>query len=92
MRLYCICHACYLEDLRGLGASYRDGATRDGGPIPVRTYRITLDLHSAKHPGKCRIIRLRPALTGGWTTPYVNSGHFLQTGRPEAVAAMARPS
>ena len=26
MRLHRICHARYLEDLRGLGASYRDGA------------------------------------------------------------------
>ena len=26
MRLYRICHVRYLEDLRGLGASYRDGA------------------------------------------------------------------
>ena len=26
MRLYRICHARHLEDLRGLGAGYRDGA------------------------------------------------------------------
>ena len=35
MRLYRICHARYLEDLRGLGASYRDGARWNEPGFPV---------------------------------------------------------
>ena len=35
MRLYRICHARYLEDLRGLGASYRDGARWNEPGFPI---------------------------------------------------------
>ena len=35
MRLYRICHVCYLEDLRGLGASYRDGARWNEPGFPI---------------------------------------------------------
>ena len=35
MRLYRICHVRYLEDLRGLGTSYRDGARWNEPGIPI---------------------------------------------------------
>ena len=35
MRLYRICHVRYLEDLRGLGASYRDGARWNEPGFPI---------------------------------------------------------
>ena len=35
MRLFRICHARYLEDLRGLGASYRDGARWNEPGLPI---------------------------------------------------------
>ena len=35
MRLFRICHARYLEDLRGLGASYRDGARWNESGFPI---------------------------------------------------------
>ncbi|MDD9984143.1 MAG: RES family NAD+ phosphorylase [Gammaproteobacteria bacterium] len=35
MRLYRICHVRYLQDLRGLGASYRDGARWNEPGFPV---------------------------------------------------------
>ena len=35
MRLFRICHVRYLEDLRGLGASYRDGARWNEPGFPI---------------------------------------------------------
>ena len=35
MRLFRICHARYLEDIRGLGASYRDGARWNEPGLPI---------------------------------------------------------
>ena len=35
MRLYRICHVRYLEDFRGLGASYRDGARWNEPGFPI---------------------------------------------------------
>ena len=35
MRLYRICHVRYLEDLRGLGAGYRDGARWNEPGFPI---------------------------------------------------------
>ena len=50
MRLYRICHVRYLENLRGLGASYRDGARwNERGGAPARRRRETLSPSRGEH-------------------------------------------
>ena len=62
MRLYRICHARYLEDLRGLGANYRDGArwNEPGFPIlpaaKIRSREIAVDSAHARFSERCDLL------------------------------------
>ena len=56
MRLYRICHVRYLEDLRGLGASYRDGARWNEPGVSDRLFRRDTERRDAGDgPTTCRL-------------------------------------